>query len=449
MSSENFPKPFIRLPNTWGVNAVGRLAERISDVHNRLGFDPNRPWNLFSLETFEGKMGDIAKFLSVLGNVISKQAYTDRKVITWTWPLPGDEDSLGSYDAAGILRSIHLPLRTKKPDDLVTLELVDVHSQLLGRIGFEFLRLEELLNVWKVTAKHKQFIGAASMSRNLIEAAAALSAFAESLAKQWSKCKTTSGKIYETSSGGRVDRERALEVYGLRKLLWGSRNELKLHDFENKGLEISLAEWRHPELFDQLLKFNISVRQEASTKPSELPAQLVRVVDKKIILTNTLTSLKKDYELLCNIVHPSIGSFQLFSGRPGTDSTYSFHNIIVGKDRGKPITKAKDPTLSKEISSYGIFSNSISESMFIAGNVYISILELMTAIGDDIALTANIEPLSFLKTWRYPKALRGVECLCTWKQYGGCDHSWGVGGPQVPNSFDVDLRLTRKRGEHR
>ena len=156
-----------------------------------------------------------------------------------------------------------------------------------------------------------------------------------------------------------------------------------------------------------------------------------------------------NYELLCNIVHPSVGSFQLFSGRPETDLTHGFHNIFVGKNRGRPRIKFKDPSKGAEISAFGIFSNAISESMFIAGNVYISILEFMTAIGDDIALTANIEPLSFHKTWHYPKALKGAECLCTWKELGGCDHSWGVQGPQIKNDFDVDLRLLQKRRENR
>jgi len=211
--SKKASEPPVRPPNTWGIRAVGHLEDRISNVHNRLGFDPNRPWNLFSLETFEGKMGNIYSFVSRLQKVILQQAYRDRKTIIWTWPLPGHDASLDPADIPGILRMIYLPRMTAKPNDLVTLELVDVHSQLLGRIGFEFLRLEELLSIWKTAASGKQHIGAASMSRNLIEAAAAIYALAESLAKQWSKCKTTSGKIYETSTGGRVDRERAEEVY--------------------------------------------------------------------------------------------------------------------------------------------------------------------------------------------------------------------------------------------
>ena len=231
----------------------------------------------------------------------------------------------------------------------------------------------------------------------------------------------------------------------MRKLLWGSRNELLLRDTKESGLDLLIAEWRHPDLVQQLESLNINIRPEVTTKPVELPAQLVRSLDKRITLTNTLMTLREDYEMLCNVVHPSLGSFQLFSGRPGTDQTYSFNNIIVGKNRGRPKSKSEDPAIDEEISAYGIFINTISESMFIAVNVYISILEFMSAIGDDIALTANIEPLTLHKTWRYPKALKGVDCLCTWKEVGGCDHSWASQGPQLPANFDVDLHLQRRR----
>ena len=152
-----------------------------------------------------------------------------------------------SIDSPGILRIIYLPPRTIKPDALVRLELVDVHFQLLGRIGFEFLRLEELLNVWKLTAENKQYIGTASMSRNLIEAAASLYSFATAIAEQWSICKMTTGSIYETSTGGIVDRDRAVEVDELRRLLWSARNELKLNDndIKSSGIDEALAEWRN------------------------------------------------------------------------------------------------------------------------------------------------------------------------------------------------------------
>ena len=448
MSDDNRSKQTIRKPNPWGLKAADRVGKRISVVHNRLGFDLNTPWERLSLETYKGKMGNLSNYLhSHLKEAFDYMEYHDRKAIFWSWPLPGDENPPGSFDALGILRSIYLLPGTKKPDDLVRLELVDVHSQLLGRIGFEFLRLEELLSVWKITSEHKQYIGTASMSRNLIETAASLYSLAGEIAKQWSICKMTTGSIYETSTGGKVDRERAVEVDNLRGLLWGARNELKLHDIKRSGIDGTLAEWRHPDLFNLLKSFEIDYRLDVTNEPKKLPAQLVRELDERIVLSNNSMSLKTDYELLCNVVHPSLGSFQMFSRAPGTDATYGFHHVVIGKNISRVRNKSSNSLIDEEISSFGIFCNAISESMDIASNVYVSILEFMTAIGDDIALTANIESLSFHKTWRYPEALKDIECLCTWKELGGCDHSWGVSGPRIPSKFEIGLRPPSKKRE--
>ena len=441
MSNEKVSKRAVRNPSTWGLKAANRVEERISKVCNRLGFDSEKPWELFSLETYEGKMGNLVNYLQThLKVAFEYMGYQDRKAIFWCWPLPSDEAEPGSIDSHGVLRSIYLPKGITKPDDLVRLELVDVHSQLLGRIGFEFLRLEELLSIWKSTAEHKQLLGAASMSRNLIEASASLYSLAKDIANQWSNCKTASGTIYETSTGGKVDRERAIEVDKLRRLLWNARNELKLHDIKSSGIDGTLAEWRHQDLFELLEAHEIHFRREVTNEPSKQPVQLVRELDKQVVLSNTLMSVKTDYELLCNIVHPSLGSFQLFSGSPGTDATYGFHHIVVGKNKGRMKNRSNDPSVDGGVSSFGIFSTAISESMVIASQIYVSILEFLTAIGDDIALTAEIEPLSFHKTWRYPKRLSNIECLCVWKELGGCNHSWGAEGPQFLGNFSLDVQ---------
>jgi hypothetical protein len=443
MTDKKRSKQFIREPNLWGLKAADRVREQVSDLQNRLGFDAEKPWRLWGLETYEGKMGKLLEFQKYLNNSFKQIGYDDRKAFSWCWPLPSAEKVPG-LDSPGILRMIYLPSGTKKPDDLVRLELVDVHSQLVGRIGFEFLRLEELLTVWKLASEQKQFIGAASMSRNLIEATASLYALAKSISKQWSICKSKTGAIHETSSGGKVDREKAVQVGELRRLLWNARNELVFNDIKSSGVDATLAEWRNPKLFDALKLFEINYRVEITNEPGERLSQLVRDLDKKIILSNCYITLKTGYELLCNVVHPSLGSFQLFSGQTGTDPTYSYHHIVVGRGRGRIRNKSTDPLTNGEISSFGIFCNAISESMAIASSAYVSILEFMTAIGDDIALTANIEPLSFFKTWRYPKQLEDIECLCSWKNLDGCDHQWGVSGPQLRNKFEIDLQPSNK-----
>lgn len=434
----------VRSPNSWGLKAIDRVGNRVSLIHNRLGFEPDKPWELFSLETYEGKMSSLSKYMdSYLIKIFENLGYEDRKAIFWSWPLPGGEYPNGSPDAPGVLRSLYISPGIKKPEDLVCLELVDVYSQLLGRIGFEFLRLEELLNIWKLTARQKQYIGAASMSRNMIEATASLYSFAAEVAKQWSRCKTTTGSVYESSTGGRIDRARAVEVDNFRRLLWSSRNELKLHDIKKSGIDETLAEWRHQDLFDQLKAFDIGFRREVTNEPKKTPVPLVRELNELIVLSNTFMTLKADYELLCNVVHPSLGSFQLFSGSPLSDKTYGFHHIVVGKNKGRLRNRSTNSASFDEISSFGIFCTAISESMVIASSIFLSVLEFLTAIGDDIALTASIEQFSFHKTWRYPKALGGIDCLCTCRNFGGCEHTWGTDGPRIPTEFRIDLQISK------
>ena len=115
MSNDHRSKQAVRKPNSWGLKAVDRVGERISFVHNRLGFNSEKPWELFSLETYEGKMGNLSNYFhSHLEKAFLHLEYEDLKAIFWSWPLPSDENPAGSYDALGILRSIYLPSDTKK-----------------------------------------------------------------------------------------------------------------------------------------------------------------------------------------------------------------------------------------------------------------------------------------------------------------------------------------------
>ena len=82
MSDDNRSKQAVRKPNPWGLKAADRVSERISVVHNRLGFDPEKPWELFSLETYEGKMGNLSNYLhSHLEKAFLHLEYEDRKAI--------------------------------------------------------------------------------------------------------------------------------------------------------------------------------------------------------------------------------------------------------------------------------------------------------------------------------------------------------------------------------
>lgn len=444
-SDKKVPKTLIRSPNTWGLKAASRVNQLINQTYGRLGFDPRKPWYLISLETFYGEMGDLAKFAQTMQRILDGLDNKNSKCHVWLWPMPKETEVTPSKNLNGSLRVISLPKGVERPDDLIRLELVDVHSQIMGRVGFEFLRLHELLSMWRFAVEQKQFLAAASMSRNIIEATASLFQLVKSVSDQWTKCKLITGTMWGDSSGGQINCVQAMEVDELRRIVWNGRNELLLNDSGKiEGFVESLTEWRHPDLSADLAKFNISIRSELTAKV-ENPTKLVRELSKSIILANASATLIHDYELLCNIVHPSLGSFQLFSSTPLAHFSYGWSLTKVGLGTGSPRIKSRNPLFDGNISPNGIFANSISEAMFIASNIELTVLSWLVAIGDDISLTAGVESVTNYKTWRYPKVLTDIECLCTWNELGGCDHSWGVEGPQIPQNFKFDLSLKLKR----
>lgn len=446
------PEPS-RKPHRWGIDAVARVCQKLHERWHTLGFDQTADWGLVSLEHYYGKSIDVSRFVEQYWKPQTKRTVeSGSKYFFWTWPLPGDDQNLNDQSEL-VFKMLRLPAGVEVPVELANLEVMDIHSQLMTRIGFEYLRIHELLGVWKSAAEGKQLIATASMSRNLLEAAASAFSFGSKVSELWSNCKTTSGEIFVTSTGRTVDRLKALELQNLREFLWKSRFELSLNDSHKTGLENRLAEWRHPSWLKLLDDFNIKYRKEITAKPKDVHgapmSPLVRNLSNATTLKNSKESLMSDYELLCNVVHPSIGSFFLYSTSPVSDPLYGFSYTEVGRDRGGRWLGRERQGSGRELSPNEITGSAISESMYVVGHVFIEILDWLTAIGDDMALTAGIEKLSLHRTWRYPNQVSEVECLCVWSQLAGkCVHVWGSIGPQMKREFEVDVRLSGKRRRH-
>ena len=65
-------------------------------------------------------------------------------------------------------------------------------------------------------------------------------------------------------------------------------------------------------IFDVLKDFEIDYRREVTNVPRKLPSELVRDLDKRVVLSNSSRTFKTDYELLCNVVHPHLAVFNCF-----------------------------------------------------------------------------------------------------------------------------------------
>lgn len=440
----------IRKPHSWGVSAADRVRRKLEERWQVLGFDPDATWGLVSLEHYFGKSIDVSRFVDQYWMPETRRTVTKRfKYFFWTWPLPEGDQNL-NVDSEITFKMLRLPAGVEVPAELVNLEVIDIHSQIMSRIGFEYLRIHELLEVWNNVAESRQLIAAASMSRNLVEATASAFSYASKVSALWSNCKTTSGEIHVTSTGRTVDRLKALELQNLRDFLWKSRLELSLNDSKKVGLDYRLAEWRHSSWSKLLDHFNLSYRQEITAIPKDVHgetlSQLVRNLSKATQIKCSKETLMSHYELLCNVVHPSIGSFFLHSTSPVSDSLYGFSYTEVGRDRGGRRIGKVNQEDNRELSPYEITGNAISESMYVVGNVFTEILDWLTAISDDMALTAGIEKLTLHRTWRYPNQISEAECLCVWNQLAGeCIHLWGSDGPKIKREFEVDLKFSGQR----
>lgn len=431
-------------PETSGLARMKRLRDDLfSPLLEGIGFDPEKSWALLSLESYEGKMEDLTHFAYELQDVVRAHKYDDRKTFTWLWPLPPTTVSEVDADTPGVLQLVHLPSGSVKPTELSCLEFIDIHSQLIGRIGFELLRLDEFLRMWELAAENRMRIVTAGISRNILEAVSSLYELAVRIADQWTLCKTTSGEIWVTSSGGRVDRDRSREAQTLREILRASRFELHLNDSrKDPDFSLRLTEWRNPELFPILEQRRIKFRKEVESKPPRSLVDLVRSLSKRSTTRGSSTSLINDYELLCNVVHPSMGGFRLYSSPELSDSTQLFSYTEVGRKKG--VSRYSDRDVSAtEATPFGMFATSICTSAIAGVQIYVDILAWLVAIADDIALTTDVEKYTLHRSWRYPETGINTVCQCGWGRLGDCHHEWGCNGPVMPESFEVSVNHVR------
>jgi hypothetical protein len=418
-----------------------QLEDDLGELNQRLGFDPTKTWDILSIESLGGSVEDLAKFEFVqLRGALNFHSYPDRKSITWMWPLlVGEAEDPGATKQQGVLQLLHLPQKAELPTDLASLEFVDIHSQLVGRIGFELVRLSEFCDAWRSAAEKNQFIVAAGVGRAMVESAASLWQQTKDTAAGWTKCKTTSSELWQTSTGGKVDRARAEQAHQLRKKMYLSRHELMFHDLKkHPTLLEEITEWRSPEVHALLKSYGLEYRDQTHREPGSIVGT-VRELSKAITVDGEGHVLMESYELLCNIVHPSMGGFRLYSSPELMDQTRMFSLVRFGRRRGRVrYSKAEVPDVDI-LTAFGHFTRAISQAAVVSAIITMRLIETLTAVADDIAITADVERLTLHKSWRYPTSTQNGLCGCLLGVQDQCNHEWGADGPGVPSGFEVAL----------
>jgi hypothetical protein len=189
----------------------------------------------------------------------------------------------------------------------------------------------------------------------------------------------------------------------------------------------------------------VKYRETITAPPAENLLKMVRDLSVVTVNDGEPKVLMTDYELLCNVVHPSMGGFQLYSSPELLDSTMTFSYTEIGRGTGRLTLRGQHPNETTP-TSFGTFAHSICRAASTSLQVYVSVLTSLVAIADDIAITAEVEPHTLHRTWRYPTQRESSTCGCLWSQYDSCRHAWGSEGPTVPLSFDLRLDPFRNPG---
>lgn len=433
--------PQITKPATLGVRLMNDIRMlQFEPLKERLGFNSDRRFGIYSLETYEGPQKNITKWMSHLDLLTNDLPYRDRKIWIWTWPKPEAEQQSEDDGLTAILQMIYVPEDCQKPDDWSIVEFVDIHSQILGIVGFEFIRLEEFMNSWCLNAEHEMLITTAGISRSILESTASLFDRVQRIATQWSNCKQAEGEPHKTATG-RVHRERALRAHELRELIRDSRIEAMFNDTTKKApeLEWEIAGWRHPKLVELLDEFGIRFGAPLTKRPPRNLVELVRELSRA--LDDRYEPLIVDYELLCNVVHPSLGGQRLYSEKELNDQTYMFNYVLVGKKNPYYLKKGSNERgRQTDWAPKAHFTEAISRSALLCVQVSLILLQELVRIADDIAATAQIAPFVFHKSWRPASLNDGRSCQCECCVSGPWSHEWFTPGPTVRRGFPSSYR---------
>lgn len=258
---------------------------------------------------------------------------------------------------------------------------VETHSQLATWWLTTLWRAVELVDAaWE--AADRSLTAAAALVRPLVETAAAFWNTGRRAAALWNAAKD------DPSDAGAADRA----YFELRTLLFP---ELQQGRFDS----------RYPEgkAFGQIAPTNAITHVKHLSKVMSY-------------------DLYRDYEWLCNVVHPSVGARVVYFGTPQTHESRAFTQIGVVHER------ARSSALIREV---------IADAAVSAVKVLAVSMDAMLRILDDVCLTVNVADLGGPDSWRVLRvSSRNDPCPCrSGRKAKLCHHDWTSPAPEFPSAF--------------
>ena len=149
--------------------------------------------------------------------------------------------------------------------------------------------------------------------------------------------------------------------------------------------------------------------------------------------------LQRDYQWLCNVVHPSVGGFLAFAlpFMPHPSKTHYFQIVSEG-----PMTVGKMEDTASSVSFRVGGERTIQEAIARAATFAVEVLEKTLddalKVIDDIGLTTKAPQMASFKYWRNQIAKRGnASCPCrSGRKAKHCLHRWRDPAPMIVERFD-------------
>jgi hypothetical protein len=297
-------------------------------------------------------------------------------------------------NAGGRHRLIAWPVGSYVPPKKLLFALyVEVHSRLVSWWLTNAWRSEQLARAAWSLGDTEQIVPAAACARSLLETAAAFWIDARKLSELWQSVKAES-----VEQGPQLKHWQDLTIL-IWRTMWGAKFDDKVPDLA--------------EACKSLPRTNV-----------------IGLIDK--LHRATSDAVQRDYQWLCNAVHPSIGSMLAFASPMMAHDTRT-----CGFQYVAPFSThfAGNGEIQAEIT----IAESVARSASLAVATLRETLDVALRIVDDVALTTGAPTMASFSYWRMiSQKSRNAPCPCrSGKKAKNCPHGWAQEPPQVPDHFRI------------
>jgi hypothetical protein len=299
-------------------------------------------------------------------------------------------------DASGQQFGFAMPVASSHRDARFFFRFVEIHGRVVVWWLLYAWRSRELMSAVAAHADDLHPIAAAACARSLVETAAALWVDARKLESAWREAKAAGSHAMTDRS---LARSKPLLAW-LNEVQFGGK-------FDDKAAPETKA------AFGSISRTNV-------LGPVE---KLAKVTD---------GDLQTDYQLLCNVVHPSLGTTLAYGAPPMKHSTGT-HSILWFSGLPLEVVELGDGRREAERT----VQTAIAMTSTVALTVVRVVLDQALKVVDDIGLTTGAPQVAAFPYWRALRpAPRNEDCPCrSGMKAKRCRHAWGEPVPAIASSF--------------